>query len=151
MNSLKLFNEAPTKEVVGALCKVIKDQILSGDTDPLIYARDLRAASEMIKSVQDDEEVKKAFYKSALLYGQKTFEANNAKFSIQERTTYNYSQDVVWKSYQDDIDRLKMLQKNREELIKNASKKMTAIADENGELINPVGSQTINILSISIK
>lgn len=148
MSNLILFEGIPTKSGVSSMAAGIIDSILSGESNPIEGYIKIKALEDLLKEVKANDRVKDYVLKEIERHG-KTAEIAGCKVTISERTTYDYTQDELWLQYQTDIDRLKLLQKNREELVKAASKKMTAIPDENGEIVHPAGSQTTQVITVT--
>ena len=83
------------KEQIELFISKVKLSVLSGDINPLELDVRLKAIEETIYGIRKDKEVKSEIIKEASKYG-KSFDYKNAKITISERGTYDYSNDMKW-------------------------------------------------------
>lgn len=145
-NLVKVFPES--KVQVREFTQKVKEEVLSGDRDPLQFATLFKALEECVKTLRTDEEIREAILTEANKYPGKTFELHSAKFTIRESVTYDYSTDSTWNELNSKLNAIKAEMKDRETFLKSLK---TPVADpETGEMINPVSKSSTTSVSVSL-
>ena len=148
MNALSTITVLPsTKEEQKNYIALVKESILSGEQNPLIIARQLNAFAGVLKELQADKDIRECFMLEAQKYGSKTFDLG-AKFTIQNRKSYDYTNDTKWSEINASIEALKVKLKEREEFLKHLTEPMADL--DSGEIINPVPFESSEILVITL-
>lgn len=93
METLSIFNKLPeTKLQVEKTAVQIKDAVLNGEVDPLLFAAQVSAMEKLFTTLKSDILIKDCILSAAEKYGKKPFEKGNATFQIREfGVTYDYS------------------------------------------------------------
>lgn len=119
-SALAQISQLPdNKTQLRVFSRQLKDEILSGDRDPLKILVQLKMIEKLIEDVLKDDEIDLHFLKEFQSYGkEKIVEVNGAKLSEMEagiRYDYNASGDPVWfdldKSMKDLADKKKEREK----------------------------------------
>ncbi|MFA7361988.1 MAG: hypothetical protein WC139_13230 [Candidatus Kapaibacterium sp.] len=119
LSTITIFpsNDAELKHYITTL----KDEILSGNDDPLKVLKQLKFVEKTISQLLKDKELEDHFYAEAVKYG-KTFRHLDTEFSIKEvGAKYDYltCHDSVW----DDLEKRKFeidaKMKEREQFLKS--------------------------------
>ena len=148
MNALSTITVLPsTKTEQANYIAMVKESILSGEQNPLVIARQLNAFAGVLKELQADKDIRECFMNEAQKYGYKTFDLG-AKFSIQNRKTYDYTSDTIWNEINASIEALKAKLKEREEFLKHLTGPMADL--ETGEIAYPPSFDTSEILTITL-
>ena len=148
MNALSTITVLPsTKKEQANYISIVKEAILSGEQNPLIIARQLNSFAGVLKELAADKEIKEYFLDEAKKHSAKTFDLG-AKFTIQERSTYDFTSDSKWSDLNASIEVLKAKLKEREEFLKHVKEPFADI--ETGEVINPMPFTTNQILTITL-
>lgn len=131
MNSLeKLSNGLATIEKKAKFIKQCKDEILSGNVNPLKTEIYLKTVSDVIDEIRKDKEVKEFTMTEAEKYG-KSFVYLGNKVEIASKRTFDYS-----KCGHSEYNTLIKRKKEIEEFLK-AIKTDKVFDEETGERINP--------------
>jgi len=127
---------------------LVKESILSGDTNPLIISRQLKSFEDVIKSLRTDEEIKKYTIEEAQKHG-KSFDFG-AKFSLQDRKTWDYSEcgDSVLNEAYGTIEKCKEIIKTREAFLKTITEPIALSGT--GEVVIPPTFKSNEVLSITL-
>ncbi len=148
---LSLFKDLPaSKKEIDAYVQKVKENILNGEFDALDVKLKLKVFSEIIKSLEKDEDIKDFVISEAEKY-EKSFEYLGNKFTLQNRSTYDFEtcKDSEWSELQTQLKALKEKIKERENLLKSLK---APIADaETGEIIYPPAKKTNTILNLTLK
>lgn len=125
-----------SKERINGFADAVINHFENGDGDPLRAMIVVKAQKEFISILESkltamaiSEAEKYGVGEDRVMCGVEFQVANG-------RTMYDYSHDEVWSELEAQIQALKKLQKNREELMK-AAMKFAGAADEQGEVIEP--------------
>ena len=154
MNELSYITQiAETKKQAVDFAAGIKQQILSGDIEPLIAAKQLKVLEEIVKELRSDEEIQELILENAVNEG-KEFKKHGAKFQVRATfTSYDFKvcNDTDWEQLEAQEKSFKKLRKEREKFLK-AIPEFKQIADpETGELISAPAKRQKMGVAISIK
>ena len=130
------------KEFAGKL----KNEMLSGNFNPLQAHIFIKSVIDTIKEVLDDKEVKDYVMEEARKHNEKTFEFAGAKVTVANKPTYDYSgcADLVYNAMVADMNKLKEQMKAREAVLK------TGVNADTGETFAPVKVTNSEYLTIKI-
>jgi len=111
------------KEQVKTFSRMLKNEILAADHDPLKILVQLKVIEKVIADILKDEEIEYHFLKEFLLYEkEKIIEVNGAKLSQSEtgvRYKYEDCGDPEWFDLNDQIEKLTEKRKEREKFLQN--------------------------------
>ena len=130
-----------------------KDQIMSGEQDPLKVAVHLRALEELISKLRKDEQIQEYTLEQAEKEGQKTFMIYGAEVQIKETgTKYDYSNcnDITHKKLIQNLNDIKNKIKDRETILKAINEDNPVISTE-GEILSPPLKTSKTGISITLK
>jgi len=115
-----------------------KDQIMTGEQDPLKVAVHLKALEALISKLRKDEQIQGYTLEQAIKQGEKTFKIYGAEISIREMgTKYDYSicNDSLIEGLYSQMTVLKKQIKDRETMLKTISEDNPAVSLD-GEILN---------------
>lgn len=150
MSAISTITVLPsTKKEQETYITLVKEQILSGDINPLTIARQLKSFEDVIKALRDDKDIKDLFLNEAQKHGVKSFE-DGAKFGLQNRKTFNFTEcnDSKWNELNETINSAKLALKEREEFLKVLKEPIADV--ESGEIIYPPSFTSNEILTITL-
>ena len=130
-----------------------KDQIMSGEQNPLKTAVHLKALEEVIKKLRTDSQIQDYTLEEALKEGAKIFKMYGAGIQIKEMgVKYDFSDcnDSLLDGFYDQMDNLKTKIKNRENMLKTISEDSPAVSIE-GEILNRPIKRSKTGISIILK
>jgi len=92
-SAISIFKKLPeTKSQVAKYKSLIKDSVLNGEIDPLVFGAQISALESLFKALKSDVLIKDCILEEAEKRNVKTFEEGNAKFTIAEAgTKWDYS------------------------------------------------------------
>jgi len=148
IKALSTIADAPITYVeIGNLIHYMKQELLSGDYNPLDVELKLKAMEETIKQLRSDEEIRAFVLSEAEKYG-KSFEWRGAKMSIREvgvKYDYAASGDSEWALLDAQVKELTEKKKAREKFLQ-AIPDMGTVSPETGETIyRPAKTSTTSI------
>lgn len=148
IKALSTIADAPITYVeIGNLIHYMKQELLSGEYNPLDVELKLKAMEETIKQLRSDEEIRAFVLSEAEKYG-KSFEWRGAKMSIREvgvKYDYASSGDSEWALLDAQIKELTEKKKAREKFLQ-AIPDMGTVSPETGETIyRPAKTSTTSI------
>jgi hypothetical protein len=148
ITTLAKIAQAPITYVeIGNLIHFMKQEILSGDANPLDVELQLKAMEETIKQLRSDEDIRAFVLNEAEKHG-KSFEWRGAKMSVREvgvKYDYSTSGDSEWALLDAEIKELTDKRKAREKFLQNIPE-MGTVSPETGEQIyRPAKSSTTSI------
>ena len=150
IKSLGAIERSLDREQIVALAESNADEVIeSGKFDMLKVYTELKRYELYLKTVID--KTKEAALDLALEQGEKTLEVDQAKVTIVNRTTYDFSNDKKWSSLKGDLDYLTDMRKQREALLKElAPGEVREIVDENTgeveEVVAPVAETKFGLV-----
>lgn len=149
-NALSTINLMPSTQMeIDKMFSILKNEILSGNENPLKLEVQLKAMEELIKKLRSDAEIKDQMIDEGMKYPEKSFELYGAKFT---KTTVGVKYDFTGCNYADyenckiEFEKAKAELKSKEDFLK-ALKKPVADPDS-GEIINPpikTGKESLSV------
>ena len=93
MDALQTIQAMPvTWESIGSFVNRIKEEVLSGEHDPLVIEIHLKAMEETIKLLRQDAEIKEVSIKEALRYGEKKSTFHGVDMQVKDTgVSYDYA------------------------------------------------------------
>ena len=144
MSTIKILpaSKAELRHYIGK----IKDEILSGYTDPLEVAGMLKAMEEIVKALRSDVDIKEVIQATAEMYKEKTITFGTYEIRKSERKTKDYTGiDEVLAGLNADLERIKAMIKARQAVID------AGVNPETGEQFPPVPYTVNSIISVTLK
>jgi predicted CopG family antitoxin len=128
-----------------------KDEILSGEYNPLQIEAVLKGLEETIKAIRGDVEIKEVVYQEAEKYGKGDFSFHGAKFRLTERKNWNFDLcgDSTYNELKAEIEKAKETLKERETFLKAIPEEGMANPDT-GEVIHRASFYTTQVLTITL-
>jgi len=149
-NALSTINLMPTtSQEVSKMFTMIKNEILSGNENPLKLEVQLKAMEELIKKLRSDNEIKDQMINEGMKYPESSFEVFGAKFT---KTTVGVKYDFSECNYSEykeslsNFEKAKADLKEKEDFLKGL--KIPMAHPESGELINPpikTGKESLSV------
>jgi len=128
-----------TREQVQHFVRLLKNEILANDKNPLPILVQLTAIERMIKEILSDEDIEHHFLKEFLLYdNEKVISLNGAKLQSQEvgvKYRYEDSGDPVWFDLDKKIKELTGKKKEREKFLQNLPFESQFVDPDSGAFI----------------
>lgn len=126
---------------------LLKNEILSGDVNPLDVELVLKSMEEVIKTTRADKHVKEAVLQEAAKWSEKTFEYKGISATKSSKTTYDFSGcgDEVYNDLIKQQETLKAQIKAREAMLK------TGVNPDTGETYTPPKASTTEFLTIKFR
>lgn len=149
---ITLFNSFPeTKSGMITYIESVKKSILDGFTEPLKIAKQLKTFEEIVKQLRDDKEIKMMIENETDKYSEKTIDLFGAKFTKQERASYDYSEcnDSDLHEMYERLAELKAQIKEREEFLKHVPDGF--VNSNTGELVTKPTKTIQTIISVTLK
>lgn len=153
--ALSTISVLPSNKVeLARFSRMLKDEILASDHDPLPILVQLKVIEKVVADVLKDEEVKYHFLKEFLLYeAEKEIKINGASLTKKEVGTkydYNASGDIVWMDLDKQIKELIEKRKEREKFLQNIPYDKGIVDPDHGNFITrpPKSSETQVIVKI---
>lgn len=148
IKALSTIADAPITYVeIGNLIHFMKQELLSGDYNPLDVELKLKAMEETIKQLRSDEEIRAFVLSEAEKYG-KSFEWRGAKMSIREvGVKYDYAAtgDSEWAILDAQIRELTEKKKAREKFLQSIPDGGTVNPDTAEVVYRPAKTSTTSI------
>ena len=152
IKALSTIADAPITYVeIGNLIHYMKQELLSGEYNPLDVELKLKAMEETIKQLRSDEEIRAFVLSEAEKYG-KSFEWRGAKMSIREvGVKYDYSStgDSEWAILDAQIKELSEKKKAREKFLQAVPASGT-VSPETGEMIYPPAKISTTSIAVTL-
>lgn len=149
--TLSLF-EGTKKERLEFAVKLVH-QISEGHGDPLKVHLQVKCMEDLLDTIKENPIYKNLILEAAQLYGAKTFEFHNAKFTMTEvGVKYDYSQsaDPTIISLYQEQESLKKRIKDREKMLQALP--ASGMADpETGLLVYPPSRKSTSSVSVTLK
>lgn len=150
MKAISTINLMPsTNNEVDKMFTLIKQEILSGDENPLKLEVQLKAMETLIKKLRSDNEIKEQMIDEGMKYPEKSFELFGAKFSkttVGVKYDFNVCQDSEWQDIKAHVENYKSKLKAREDFLK--ALKQPVVNPDTGEMIfpaNKTGKETLSV------
>ena len=153
MKTLNTITILPsTKKQISLYCNNIKEEILSGNNDPLKILRQLKAFESVIKELLKDNELKDCFITEAYKFENGQFEHDGCKFQVKNSPAkYDYSQcnDSEYNQLVNKLNLAKEQLKAREKFLQGITD--VYINEDNGEIINPPVKMQHEVIFVTLK
>jgi len=155
MSALAIFKNFPTTkaEISTAIC-TIKDEMLSGDYNPLEIDLHLKKIEEMVKGVREDKAVKGAVLTELEKYGEKTVSFAGCEITKVSRGSYDYDlcNDSELQDLEREAERVNSALKDRQKFLQSLRSEMTIVNQNSGaiETIYPPAKKSTDSFSIKI-
>lgn len=126
---------------------LVKQEILSGNTNALRVAVQIKSLEEILKALKEDPEIKDCIMSEANLYPEKVIEIYGCKVEKSSRTVYDYSNcgDPVYNDLIEQKEKLDEIIKARQAVIKSG------VNPETGETFYPPQTKRTEFLKIEFK
>lgn len=149
MNALSTVAIMPTtKAEIVTFVKGAKEEILSGNYNPIDIEIQLKAMEEMIKALRSDKEIKEYLTDELSRNGGK-YESSKATITTRNSTRYDYSADTKWIDLKEAENNMAEARKEREKMLQNLTEEM---ADpQTGEIIYPAVKVSQTSIVVSLK
>jgi hypothetical protein len=152
-SAISIFRTLPeTKDQVNKYFGLIKESVLNGEVEPLIFAAQISALEKLFTALKSDILIKDVILEEAEKYG-KNFDKGNANFRIQETgVTYDYKGcgDVEWEQMDSTIKDLTEKKKARETFLKSITGEMEVYGVD-GVQILPAGKKSTTSVVVTLK
>ena len=153
-SAISIFRKLPeTKSQVAKYKSLIRDSVLNGEVEPLVFAAQISALEQLFKALKSDHLIKDVILEEAEKRNVKTFEEGNAKFTIKEagvKWDFKNCNDFELESINDAISELTAKKKSRETILK-AIILGTELFGSDGIQLNPAIKTSSTIVSITLK
>jgi len=148
IKALSTIADAPITYVeIGNLIHFMKQELLSGDYNPLDVELKLKAMEETIKQLRSDEDIRAFVLNEAEKHG-KSFEWRGAKMSVREvgvKYDWASSGDSEWAILDAQIKELSEKKKAREKFLQNVPDGGTVNPDTAEVVYRPAKTSTTSI------
>lgn len=148
MENLTIFSKLPaTKSQVEHAANEIKQAVLNGEVDPLLFAAQVSAMEKLFTTLKSDILIKDCILNEAEKYG-KSFEKGNAKFNIKEvGVTYDFSNcnDFEHENLSVQIAELNDKKKARETFLKNITPETEVYGSDGVQLLPAIKRSTTQV------
>lgn len=146
-SAISLFRQLPeTKSQISKYTGLIRQSVLDGEVEPLLFLQQVTALEQLVKSLKSDHLIKDVILEEAEKYG-KNFDHGNANFQIKEvGTKYDFSEcgDMKWEELTEKINELTEQRKKREAFLKNIDGEV--YGEDGVQILRPVKSSTTQVV-----
>lgn len=153
-SALSIFRKLPeTNAQVKKYASLIKESVLNGEVDPLIFVSQITALEKLFSNLKKDFLIKDCVMQEAEKHGFKSFDFGNAKFQIKEAgVSYDFKgcSDSEWDDLDSQIKELTEKKKQRESFLKTITGDME-IYGADGVQIMPALKRSTTIVSVTLK
>jgi hypothetical protein len=156
-NAISTLNQLPsTTDQISTFVRHVKDEILSGEYNPLDVIVQLRAAQKALEVLNADEEINVCVSKEYAKHGQKTLKWNGADIVEKETgTRYDYSGcgDVKLDALKQAETAATEARKDREAFLKSLKQPVTLVDEATGavETVNPPAKTSKTSICVTLK
>jgi chromosome segregation ATPase len=153
MNALTVIKTMPsTKAEIKSFVAKAKQEILSGNYNPLEIEIYLKAIEELIKSIRKDSDIREEVINEAEKYG-KISEVFGAKIELREKGSYDYTAcgSSEWERLDSELKRIKKKKDAIESELKNLGRNVESYDKETGELLSRPKKRSTTTLYITLK
>ena len=152
-SAISIFRKLPeTKDELSKYFSQIKESVLNGEVEPLIFAAQVPALEKLFNQLKSDHLIKDVILQEAEKYG-KNFDKGNANFRIQETgVTYDYKgcNDFEWHGLDDSIRDLTEKKKAREAFLKSLTGEIEVFGSD-GLQILPAGKKSTTSVVVTLR
>jgi len=149
-SAISIFRRLPeTKGQVKKYASLIKESVLAGDVDPLLFATHVNVLEQLFKALKDDALIKDVILEEAEKYGLKSFEHGNGNFRIQEvGVKYNFTtcMDSEWETLKSEQKQINDRLKEREAFLKTLKPGMEVFGTDGIQLEVPGKTSTTSVI-----
>lgn len=153
MNTISIFSKLPTtKFQIEQIANQIKQSVLDGEVDPLLFAEQVAAMEKLFTTLKSDILIKDCILAEAEKYG-KSFEKGNAKFAIKEvGVTYDFTNcnDFELEKLNAEISELTEKKKAIESFLKGITVNTEVYGSDGIQLLPPIKRSTTQV-TITLK
>lgn len=152
-NALSVFSAMPeNKTQIESFIRAAKDEILSGQYNPIKVEIQLKIMEELIAGLRKDAEIRNQLLTELDKYTEKTIAVFGSEITKSNRTTFDYStcNDTKLQDLQATADHYNALVKQRQEMLKNIEP-LSAVDPDTGEYLQPPTKKVTEVISIKIK
>ena len=149
INLAKITNKVQVHDFV----QKTKEDILSGEENPLKIAVHLKALEEVVSILRKDKEIQEYILDEALKENYKSFKSYGAEITVKEtgvKYDYMICNDATLGDLYGQLEVLKKKIKDRENMLKTISKDSPAVSMD-GEILNPPLKTSKTGISINLK
>lgn len=149
-SAISIFRKLPeTKGQITSYKNLIKQSVVDGEVDPLIFLKQVTALEQLVKQLKQDDIIKDVILEEAEKYGQKTFVHSDAKFTIREvGSRYNFERcdDSQWNDLNDEMQKLKEKVSARENFLKSITPEMEVYGADGVKISPPVKTSSTQVV-----
>jgi hypothetical protein len=153
-SAISIFRKLPeTKQQVSQYAKLIRQSVLDGEVEPLVFAAQVSALEQLFKQLRADDLIKDVILEEAEKYGEKTFEYGNAKFTIKEsgvRYDYSVCQDLNYEELCEQENEIKEKKRERENFLRGLKPDMEVYGGDGRQLEVPLKTSSTAV-AITLK
>ena len=151
-SAISIFRKLPeTKEQVAKYSSLIRESVLNGEVNPLVFAAQISALEKLFSGLKSDHLIKDVILEEAEKHGQKSFESGNAKFQIKEvGTTYDFEncEDMEWELLKSEQKTITSRLKEREDFLKTIKPDIEVYGSDGVQLKPVVKKSTTQVVVI---
>lgn len=152
-NALSIFGLMPeNKAQIISFIQAAKNEILSGEYNPIKVEVQLKIMEELISGLRKDPQVREQLLIELDRYQEKTIAIYGTEITKSSRSALDYStcNDSVLQDLQIEADEINTKVKQRQEMLKNIVP-MSVVNPDTGEYLNPPSKKTTEVITIKIK
>lgn len=140
------------KSQIESFIRVAKNEILSGEVNPLEIDIRLKIMEELIAGLRKDSDIKAAILNELDMYPEKTVAVYGAEITKRNYTKYDFSlcNDSELELLQAEADLANMKVKQRQEMLKVISP-CSVVNPDTGEYLQPARKEVSETYAIKIK
>jgi hypothetical protein len=154
MSTLAIFSNFPTTKAEINICiKNAKEEILSGDFNPLEIDLHMKKMEEVVKGLREDKEIKAAVMTELEKYVEKTVKLAGCEITKKSLSSWDYDfcNDVELNRLSLQADELIKAVKERQAFLQSLPYEMTFVNNETGEIDIIYPAKKLSKDSFSIK
>lgn len=153
-SAISLLKQLPeTKAQISKFASIIRENLLSGETEFLPAFLQIKALSQLFAKLEKDALLKDLLLEETEKHGSKSVELENCKLSIKETgVKFNYANcsDVEWEQLDAQAKDIAEKKKARETFLKSITPDMEVYGSD-GVQLNPVAKTSTTSVSITLK
>lgn len=148
-SAISLFRKLPeTKSQVSHYSKLIRESVLGGEVNPLLFYQQLAALEQVVKSLKEDKLISDCILEEAEKYHAKTFKFNTSTFCVKEvGVTYDFTmcQDADYEEIEAESFNIGQRKKIRETFLKSIKPGMEVYGKDGRQIEPPVKKSTTKV------
>lgn len=152
-NALSIFGLMPeNKAQINSFIHAAKNEILSGEYNPIKVEVQLKIMEELISGLRKDPQVREQLLIELDKYKEKTISIYGTEITKSSRSTLDFSScnDSELHDLQIKADEINAKVKARQKMLENVVP-MSVVNPETGEYLNPPSKKTTEVITIKIK